>query len=120
MIIDRFAIVVALACAVRSVAVRQWKAGRRLLLLLSTIVCLVSVGGSAAQEAVVRREYAIKAGVIGVLGKCVIWPEDVAPTPGAPLKIGILGKDPFVENGVNQLDQMVAAESLKGGHIVVM
>jgi hypothetical protein len=72
-----------------------------------------------AQEAIVSREYAIKAGVIGVLGKCVTWPATAAPGPGEPLTIGILGKDAFLENGVNQLDRMVADQKLKGVHIAV-
>ena len=83
-------------------------------------VLLTLAAGAAAQDSVVRREYAIKAGVIGVLGKCVTWPADVAPAPGEPLRVGILGKDPFIENGVNQLDRFVAAEKLKGREIIVM
>jgi hypothetical protein len=85
-------------------------------LTLATVL-LTPAQEVAAQ--VVRREYAIKAGVIGMLGKCVTWPPDAAPARGAALKIGILGKDPFVENGVNQLDRVVAEEKLKGVNIVV-
>ncbi|MEX2317832.1 MAG: YfiR family protein [Pirellulales bacterium] len=84
------------------------------LLVVVTLFCQ-----ALAQEAVVSREYAIKAGVIAVLGKCVTWPADAAPAPGEPLSIGILGKDPFVENGVNQLDRMVAEQKRKGIPIVV-
>jgi uncharacterized protein DUF4154 len=40
-------------------------------------------------------------------------------TAGEALTIGILGKDPFVENGVNQLDRFVAEEKSKGRNIVV-
>ncbi|MEX0612711.1 MAG: YfiR family protein [Pirellulales bacterium] len=80
---------------------------------------LTSGGDVAAQEGVVRHEYAIKAGVIKVLGKCVTWPTPAAPSRDEPLTIGILGKDPFFENGVNQLDRAIAEENLKGGNIVV-
>ena len=42
-----------------------------------------------------------------------------APASDKPLVIGVLGKDPFVENGVNQLDRVVADEVRKGGNITV-
>jgi hypothetical protein len=73
----------------------------------------------AADEAIVSREYAIKSGVIGVLTKCVIWPPGMAPVRDQPITIGVMGKDPFVENGVNQLDRMVAEENQKGSRIAV-
>jgi hypothetical protein len=86
----------------------------------AAVALLTCVAGVVAQQEVVRHEYAIKAGVLGVLGKCVTWPSEAAPiTRGDPLKIGILGRDPFVENGVNQLDRFVAEEKLKGRNIVV-
>ncbi len=81
---------------------------------------LLSVASSplAAQD-VVSREYEIKAGVLSLLGKFVTWPDAVAPTPQRPLTIGVLGKDPFEEGGVNQLDQTVVAERAKGRQIVI-
>lgn len=72
----------------------------------------------AAQE-VVSREFETKAEVISLLGKFVTWPSAVVPSAQRPLTIGLLGHDPFVENGVNQLDQVVAAERAKGRAIVV-
>ena len=72
----------------------------------------------AAQD-VVSREYETKAGVISLLGKFVTWPEEVAPNDKRPLTIGVLGQDPFFEQGVNQLDQTVANERAKGRQIVV-
>ena len=91
---------------------------RRRLIFLSLAAALITPARDGAAQ-VVRREYAIKAGVIGVLAKCVTWPKGATPAPGKPLTIGILGKDPFVESGVNQLDRTIAAENLKGGAIVV-
>jgi hypothetical protein len=73
----------------------------------------------ALAQDVVRREYAIKAGVMVTLGKFVIWPEGQAPSKERPLTIGVLGRDPFFENNVNQLDQVVAAEVRKGMPVVV-
>jgi hypothetical protein len=84
-----------------------------------TTIVLVHPGQAAAQDTVVSHEYAIKVGVIGVLGKCVNWPAEAAPAKGTPLIIGVLGKDPFIENGVNQLDRFVVEEKHKGRNIVV-
>jgi hypothetical protein len=85
-------------------------------LSLAAIV-LTPAGNAAAQ--VIRREYAIKAGVIVMLGKCVTWPLHASPTEASPLTIGILGQDPFIENGVNQLDRAVQEARLKGSHIAI-
>lgn len=84
------------------------------------LAVLILAGRASGQEEVVSREYAIKAGVLAVLGKCVTWPAGAAPTRRKPLKIGVLGKDPFLENGDNQLDRMVADEKSKGYEIEVM
>jgi hypothetical protein len=75
---------------------------------------------TVAQDNVVNREYTIKAGVIGVLSKCVIWPDSALPDSGGPLKIGILGKDPFIENGVHQLERIVDAGRSKGENVVLL
>lgn len=72
-----------------------------------------------ATAQVVRREYAIKASVLAMLGKCVTWPPGGGPTRDKPLRIGVLGKDLFVENGVNQLHRIAQEAKLKGAPIVV-
>jgi hypothetical protein len=96
------------------------KIGRsRLLVGMLVTVWFANSPGIVAQEQFVRREYTIKAGILAVLGKCVLWPPGAAPASGEPLTVGILGKDPFVENGINQLDRVAANESLKGHSIVV-
>ncbi len=88
--------------------------------LAGAICLLVSVlSFSVVAQDVVSREYEIKAGVISLLGKFVTWPEGVAPSGTRPLVIGVLGPDPFLEGGVNQLDRTVAAERAKGRQIVV-
>jgi hypothetical protein len=92
---------------------------RRVVGALACAVLLTSGVDLPAQQAVVRHEYAIKAGIIKVLGKCVKWPKAVSPSRGEPLTIGILGEDPFFENGVNQLDRAIDEENRKGGNIVV-
>jgi hypothetical protein len=88
-------------------------------LVVILTICLQNLQ-IVAQENVVSREYTIKAGVIGVLSKCVIWPEDALPSEGEPLKIGILGKDPFLENGVHQLERIVDVGRSKGENVVLM
>ncbi len=95
---------------------------RTLYPLALTITALLSVQVTRiahAQQDVVTREYALKANIIGVLGKCVTWPAEEAPRRGEPLTIGILGQDPFIENGINQLDVWAAAEKRKGHEVVV-
>lgn len=81
---------------------------------------LPSVGGSplAAQE-VISREYSTKAGVICLLGAFTTWPTADAPSNERPLTIGVLGKDPFLERGANQLEQAIDAERVKGRKIVL-
>ena len=91
---------------------------RRLLLFLSLAAGLVAPGSQLSAQ-VVRQEYYVKAGVIGVLRDFVSWPQGDAPAANKPLVIGILGKDPFVENGVNQLDSAVAKAKAKGANIEV-
>jgi hypothetical protein len=68
--------------------------------------CTLPAGEASAQSPVVRREFTIKAGVLATLAKCVTWPEGETPARGEALVIGVLGKDPFDENGVNQLDRI--------------
>jgi hypothetical protein len=74
---------------------------------------------ASGQEKLVSREYAIKAGVVVLLAKCVTWPAERTPSPQSPLTIGILGDDPFLESGVNQLDVKVRDEARRGMEIVV-
>lgn len=94
---------------------------RRVIVGCLGIACLLQemVEAPLAAQDVVSREYEIKAGVISLLGKFVTWPDKVAPNRDRPLTIGVLGQDPFLEGGVNQLDQTVAAEQAKGRLIVV-
>ena len=88
---------------------------------LLTVACLLLglLSFPAAAQEVISREFEFKAGVISLLGKLVTWPENAAPNAQRPLNIGVLGQDPFLEGGVNQLDRTVAAERAKGRPIVV-
>lgn len=93
----------------------------RYLLTIAMLLALVmsnAVQGNAQES--ISREYTIKAGVVGVLRKCVVWPDMSSPAKGEPLKIGILGEDPFVENGVNQLERIIAQDRGNGQEIALM
>lgn len=85
---------------------------------LSSLV-VSPVAAQPAVQPVDRYEYDIKAGVLRTLSIFTTWPAEVAPSPKRPLTIGVLGKDPFFEGGVNQLNQMVDAERARGRQIVV-
>ena len=101
--------------------------GRVMRISIRVIVCCVGLAGLlpsmassplAAQEVIIR-EYETKARVICLLGTFVAWPNAEAPNAQRPLTIGVLGKDPFTERGINQLDQAIATERAKGNQIVV-
>jgi hypothetical protein len=82
--------------------------------LLTTVGVFVATLAAAlpvrAQPAVISQEYELKAKILVVLTKTIGWPTDAHPPAGKPLVIGILGRDLFTERGVNQLEQVVAAE----------
>ena len=90
---------------------------RSLLPCLLWAACLLP--SSAPAQGVVVREYELKAGVLNLVGKLVTWPAAAAPTRERPLIIGVLGKDSFLEGGVNQLDRVVAEEGKKDRTIVI-
>jgi hypothetical protein len=88
--------------------------------VLALVGVLSHASELAAQAApVVSREYRLKARVLEILGQSVTWPAESAPTADKPLTIGILGRDTFFENGVNQLDAAVAAAKAKGTRLTV-
>lgn len=93
-------------------------ASRNSLVFLWLFAVLIFQATHATAQ-VVRREYSIKASILCMLGKCVTWPPESAPKKGEPLVIGILGRDPFFENGANQLDLAVADAKAKGSNLVV-
>jgi hypothetical protein len=109
-------------CAAHASALWPYvKKMRCLISLLALLITIVHANASGANaEDVISREYTIKAGVVGILSKCVTWPKNSSPAQGVPLRIGIVGKDPFTENGVNQLERIIAAEKSKGAQIELM
>jgi hypothetical protein len=61
------------------------------------------------------REYKIKAAYLYQFGRYVQWPSTAFPDDGAPLVIGILGRDPFAE----LLDEIARTKQIEGRPIVV-
>ncbi len=92
---------------------RAARRDRALVVLLVLVMLLVSSTVAPAQQPVISREAEIKAGIVTILGKLVKWPGNAAPTDAKPLKIGVLGSDPFQEGAVNHLDLKVAGQNVK-------
>ncbi len=80
-------------------------------LILAVLALRASDGRGQHGQQVVSKEPEIKAGLVAILGKLLTWPPAVAPTAGAPLKIGVLGADPFQQSGVNHLDKRLAGQN---------
>ena len=64
------------------------------------VTCLALVGpelkaGEPEDTNEVALEYEIKATFMCKFAKFVTWPPEVFSTPGSPIRIGILGQDPF-------------------------
>jgi hypothetical protein len=83
--------------------------------VISAIVAVLLIGGSddGRGQAVVSREAEFKAGIVAILSKHVTWPPEAAPAARAPLKIGVLGEDPFQQGGVNHLDRKLAGQNVQ-------
>ena len=60
----------------------------------------------------INQEPEIKAGVVAILGRLWTWPPSAAPAAGAPLRIGVLGNDPFRQGNVNFLDEKTAGKNV--------
>lgn len=69
---------------------------------------------TAAPAAGISREYQLKAGFLYNFTKFVEWPEACFP-PGAPLVLGVLGRNPFGD----ELEKAVAGRTAGGRAIVV-
>jgi hypothetical protein len=80
-----------------------------LVLMLLAVVPMVAASNVRGQE-VINQEPEIKAKIVDLMRKLWTWPPAAAPAAGAPFKIGILGNDPFRQDGINHLDRRLAAE----------
>lgn len=89
-----------------------WCSGLRLV----TFVAVLLVSGASAQaETAPTREYQVKAAFLLRFLQFVEWPERSFSTPEAPIRIGILGDDPFGQ----ALDQITATERIRNRPVVV-
>jgi hypothetical protein len=83
------------------------------LLFLSTLL-LSGTPGHAAETGNYK-EYQIKAAFLYNFTQFIEWPTNAFPEAGTPLKIGILGNDPFGKT----LDDLVRDEKVNGHPLVV-
>jgi len=65
--------------------------------------------GAGASESQASREYAVKAAFLLNFAQFVEWPAEAFASPDAPLRIGVLGEDPFA----GALDATVAGETVR-------
>lgn len=85
----------------------------RILVVPTVVFAVLAFSASNGRgQPVINKEPEIKAGLVDVLGKLSTWPPAVAPAEGAPLKIGVLGADPFQQGGVNYLDKRLAGQNV--------
>jgi len=80
--------------------------------LLAIAVLVLGASNVRAAE-MTSKEPEIKAGIVAILGKFVRWPTGAAPSGGAPIKIGVLGSDPFQQGAVNHLDRKLAGQNVE-------
>lgn len=85
---------------------------RSLIVSLMAVAVPLACTSSVRSQALVNDEPKIKAGIVALLAKFVTWPEGAAPAEGEPLKIGILGEDPFERDGVNYLSGRLAGQNV--------
>ncbi len=79
------------------------------------MLLVVAAASAGAGESQASREYAVKAAFLLNFAQFVEWPAEAFATSESPLRIGILGDDPFA--GV--LDQTVAGETVRDRPIEV-
>ena len=104
----------AIACA----AGRRGRAGgsRRWVALLGlALVCFGPAVESLFGAAAPSREYQIKAVFLYNFVQFVEWPDAAFSDAGAPLRIGVLGEDPFGP----ALDEAVQGETIRSRRLVV-
>ena len=78
-------------------------------LICWVVAAIFSVGAVMAQEKA-SVEYKVKAAYLLNFGKFVEWPTNRFPTATSPIKVGVLGKDPFGAD----LDRIMAGRVIGG------
>lgn len=83
---------------------------------LSLIIGLLIFGpGKIRAESAAPKEYQIKAAFLFNFAQFVQWPAEVFAEPDLPIRIGVLGQNPFGE----ALKETVRGESIRGHRFVV-
>jgi hypothetical protein len=81
------------------------------LVLFAALMTRASI--AHGQQQVINREAELKAKVVASLRPPLFtWPPAATPVSGAPLKIGVLGADPFQQGEVNHLDKQLAGQNV--------
>ena len=88
---------------------RLMKPNARPVLICCAVAAIFSAGATIAQEKA-SVEYKIKAAYLLNFAKFVEWPTNRFPTATSPIKVGVLGKDPFGAD----LDGIMADRVIEG------
>ena len=103
---------------------------RGFLALLVWSAAALSARAADSPGADASKELKVKAAYLGAFGNNVDWPESLFPGPGAPLVLGVLGRDPFgpllettvkgrkIANRPMLIQRSARPEDLKDCHIV--
>jgi hypothetical protein len=89
---------------------------RRLFLLGAAFLLCLSGHGLAAADSATAKEYQVKAAFVFQFMQFVEWPRDTFADPETPMRIGILGTDPFGQ----ALDEVVRGETVQGRKVEVV
>ena len=84
--------------------------------LLGWLVLLCLAGGAGRAASPVFNEYEVKAAFLFNFTQFVDWPATAFPAAASPIRIGVLGDDPFGEI----LEQTVRDETVKSRKIVIV
>lgn len=82
-------------------------------ILLLAVFALPGLAASVSAQA--AAEYDVKAAFLYNFAKFVEWPPDAFDSPGSPMTLCIVGKDPFGD----VLDTLVRGETLQGRPLIV-
>jgi hypothetical protein len=89
---------------------------RKPLLLIVSLLAFAFHLSEARAQSSPSREYQLKAVFLFNFIQFVQWPDAVFPEPGTPIRIGVLGDDPFGQ----ALDEAVRDETVRGHKLVVL
>jgi len=89
--------------------------GRVWSVLALVLACLLVIAPDAKAETTTSKEYLVKAAFLLNFAQFVEWPDDAFPAADTPMRIGVLGEDPFGA----ALDEMTRGETVRNRPVVV-